>query len=193
VFSQLPADFSGCLIVVQHMPEGFTQMLARRLNDCSALEVSEARSGDLLAPGRAFICPGNRHIKVRHTEKGEMIVLADQPHVNGHRPSADVLFHSVAKELGSESVAILMTGMGEDGSEGMRAVQAAGGVTIAQNLESCIVDSMPRAAIEHGYAGRVVSLDALPGVLQSLCLSDRTRHHSDAGDLVTSRNSESRN
>jgi two-component system, chemotaxis family, protein-glutamate methylesterase/glutaminase len=191
VFSQLPADFSGCLVVVQHMPEGFTQMFARRLNDCSALDVSEARSGDMLTPGRAYICPGNRHIKVRHTAKGEMIVLVDQPHVNGHRPSADVLFHSVAKELGSESVAILMTGMGEDGAEGMRAVQAAGGITIAQSLETCIVDSMPRAAIEHGYAGRVVSLDAMPGVLQTLCASDRSRHHADVGDLVTSRNSDS--
>jgi len=190
VFSQLPADFSGCLVVVQHMPEGFTQMFARRLNDCSAFEVTEARSGDLLTPGRAYICPGNRHIKVRRTEKGEMIVLVDQPHVNGHRPSADVLFHSVAKELGSESVAILMTGMGEDGAEGMRAVQAAGGVTIAQSLESCVVDSMPRAAIEHGYAGRVVSLDTLPGVLQALCTSERSRHRADAPDLVTSRNTQ---
>jgi len=191
VFSQIPADFSGCLVVVQHMPEGFTQMFARRLNDCSALEVSEARSGDMLAPGHAYICPGNRHIKVRRTEKGEMIVLADQPHVNGHRPSADVLFHSVAKELGAESVAILMTGMGEDGSEGMRAVQAAGGVTIAQSLETCVVDSMPRAAIEHGYAGRVVSLDVLPGVLQTLCAGERTRPRTDVTDLVTSRSTES--
>ncbi len=193
VFSQLPADFSGCLVVVQHMPEGFTQMFARRLNDCSALEVTEARSGDLLTPGHAYICPGNRHIKVRHTSKGEMIVLADLPHVNGHRPSADVLFHSFAKELGSEGVAILMTGMGEDGAEGMRAVQAAGGITIAQSLETCVVDSMPRAAIEHGYAGRVVSLDALPGVLETLCAGERSRLRSDVPDLVASRNSDSGN
>jgi two-component system chemotaxis response regulator CheB len=193
VFSQLPSDFSGSLVVVQHMPEGFTQMFARRLNDCSALEVTEARSGDVLTPGHAYICPGNRHIKVRHTEKGEMIVLVDQPHVNGHRPSADVLFHSFAKELGSEGVAIIMTGMGEDGAEGMRAVQAAGGVTIAQSLETCVVDSMPRAAIEHGYAGRVVPLDALPGVLQALCANERSRHRVAAGDLVISRNSDSGN
>lgn len=169
VCSQLPADFAGCLLIVQHMPEGFTGMFARRLNDCSAIGVSEAMSGDILQPGRAFICPGNRHLKMRRTPQGDMIVLVDQAPVNGHRPSVDVLFRSVAKELGKESNAVLMTGMGDDGADAMRAVQEAGGVTIAQSLESCVVDSMPRAAIEAGYAGRIVPLDSLPSVLQIMC------------------------
>jgi two-component system chemotaxis response regulator CheB len=187
ICSQLPADFAGCLLVVQHMPEGFTQMFARRLDDCSPVSVVEARSGDLLSPGRVFICPGNRHLKVRRVPQGDMVVLVDQAPVNGHRPSVDVLFRCVAKEFGNESVAVLMTGMGDDGAEGMRAVQAAGGVTIAQSTETCVVDSMPRAAIEAGYAGRVVSLDALPSILQNLCADDRSRTRADGVDLQTPR------
>jgi two-component system chemotaxis response regulator CheB len=161
------------------MPEGFTGMFARRLDDCSSINVVEARSGDLLAPGRVFICPGNRHIKVRRVPQGDMIVLVDQPAVNGHRPSVDVLFHSVAKEFANESAALLMTGMGEDGAAGMSAVRAAGGVTIAQSLDTCVVDSMPRAAIEAGAAARIVPLDGLPSILRMLATDDRARAHTD--------------
>ena len=152
VFSQLPEDFPGCLIVVQHMPEGFTEMFARRLDESSAIEVKEARSGDLLARRPRLICPGNRHIKVRSMEHGNVAILVDQPRVNGHRPSVDVLFHSVARNSSNRSLAVLMTGMGEDGAAGMGAVRSAGGITIAQSPETCVVDSMPRAAIERGFA-----------------------------------------
>jgi two-component system chemotaxis response regulator CheB len=185
--SQMPADFAGCLVIVQHMPEGFTGMFARRLNDCSPIHVSEALSGDILSPGRAFICPGNRHLKIRRTPQGEMIVLVDQAPVNGHRPSVDVLFRSVAKELGKESAAVIMTGMGDDGADAMGAVQAAGGVTIAQTLDSCVVDSMPRAAIEAGFANRTVPLEALPSVLQVLCQDDGSSPRAAASELETIR------
>ncbi len=185
--SQLPADFSGCLLIVQHMPEGFTGMFARRLNDCSPILVSEALSGDFLRPGRAFVCPGNRHMKIRRAPQGDMIVLVDQAPVNGHRPSVDVLFRSVAKELGKESAAVLMTGMGDDGASAMQAVQEAGGVTIAQSLDSCVVDSMPRAAIEAGYAARIVSLDNLPSVLQVLCQDDGSNARASTLELETLR------
>lgn len=187
LFSQLPGDFSGCLLVVQHMPEGFTGMFARRLNDCSAIHVSEALAGDVVQPGRAFICPGNRHMKVRRTPQGEMIVLVDQAPVNGHRPSVDVLFRSVAKEIGKEGVAVIMTGMGDDGAEAMKAVQAEGGLTIAQSPESCVVDSMPRSAIEAGYASRVVSLETLPSVLQVLCQEDGPGSRGQLPELETTR------
>jgi two-component system chemotaxis response regulator CheB len=187
ICSQLPADFSGCLVVVQHMPEAFTGMFARRLNDCSPVSVVEARSADALAPGRIFICPGNRHIKIRRGPQGDMVVLADQAPVNGHRPSVDVLFHSVAKELGREGVAVIMTGMGEDGADGMRAVQAAGGLTIAQSRETCVVDSMPRAAIDAGYTSRIMALDAIPSILQTLCRDDRSKATFSATDLETHR------
>jgi two-component system chemotaxis response regulator CheB len=185
--SQLPAEFGGCLVIVQHMPEGFTGMFARRLNECSSIHVSEALSGDILRPGRAFVCPGNRHLKIRRTPQGDMIALVDQAPVNGHRPSVDVLFRSVAKELGKDSVAVLMTGMGDDGADAMQAVQAAGGLTIAQSTESCVVDSMPRAAIEAGYAARVVSLESLPSVLQILCQDDGSNPRALATELETLR------
>ncbi len=172
LFSQLPEDFPGCLLVVQHMPEGFTQMFAQRLNESSAIEVKEAQSGDLLLAGRALICPGNRHMKVRRMEHGNVAILVDAPRVNGHRPSVDVLFQSVAQEFKNNSLAILMTGMGDDGAAGMSAVRSAGGITIAQSPETCVVDSMPRAAIERGFADRVVSLSNLAGVMQSKCLPE---------------------
>jgi two-component system chemotaxis response regulator CheB len=173
LFSQLPPEFPGCILVVQHMPEGFTEMFARRLDECSAIEVKEAQSGDLLLAGRALICPGNRHLKVRRMEHGNVAILVDQPRVNGHRPSANVLFHSVAQEFGSNAIGVLMTGMGDDGAEGLGAIQAAGGMTIAQSPDTCIVDSMPRAAIERGFAGRVVSLSNLSSYLQAKCIAER--------------------
>jgi two-component system chemotaxis response regulator CheB len=169
VLAQLPADFPGAILVVQHMPEGFTEMFARRLNDTCAIEVQEARSGDLLAAGRALICPGNRHMRVRRMPLGEVTVLSNEDRVNGHRPSVDVLFRSVAQEFGPKAIAVLMTGMGDDGADAMGAVKEAGGLTIAQSAESCVVFGMPKAAIERGHAARVLSLDALANTLQAQC------------------------
>lgn len=173
VLSQLPADFPGSIVVVQHMPEGFTEMFAHRLNESCAIEVKEAQSGDLLLAGRALICPGNRHIKVRRMPLGNIAVLSDDEKMNGHRPSVDVLFRSVANEFGPQSIAVLMTGMGEDGAEGMGLIKAAGGVTIAQSEASCVVYGMPKAAIERGYTNRVVSLDAMANTIQAQCAADR--------------------
>jgi two-component system, chemotaxis family, protein-glutamate methylesterase/glutaminase len=173
LLSQLPEDFPGCIVVVQHMPEGFTEMFARRLDECSALEVKEAQSGDLLLAGRVLICPGDRHIKVRKMEHGKIAILVDHPRVNGHRPSADVLFNSVAQEFGANAVGVLMTGMGDDGAAGLGALQAAGAVTAAQSPDTCIVDSMPRAAIERGFASKVISLPNLANFLQATCSMER--------------------
>ncbi len=167
--SQLPADFPGTLVIVQHMPEGFTEMFAKRLDEICAISVKEAQSGDMLLAGRALVCPGSRHLKVKRLPLGDVAVLSDEPRVNGHRPSADVLFKSVAEEFGRQGVAVLMTGMGEDGAQGMGVVKAAGGMTIAQNEESCVVYGMPKAAIERGYAVRVVGLDAMANTLQAQC------------------------
>jgi two-component system, chemotaxis family, protein-glutamate methylesterase/glutaminase len=169
VLSQLPVDFPGAILVVQHMPEGFTEMFARRLNDTCPIEVGEARSGDLLVAGRALICPGNRHMRVRRMPLGPVAVLSDEERVNGHRPSVDVLFRSVAREFGPKAIAVLMTGMGDDGADAMGAVKEAGGLTIAQSAESCAVFGMPKAAIERGHAARVLSLDALANTLQAQC------------------------
>jgi two-component system, chemotaxis family, protein-glutamate methylesterase/glutaminase len=165
MLSQIPSDFLSTIVVVQHMPEGFTEMFAKRLDECCPLEVHEARSGDLLLAGRVLICPGNRHIMVRRMPRGDMVVLSDGPPVNGHRPSADVLFHSVAQEFGLLAVGVLMTGMGDDGAEGLGAIKGAGGMTIAQSEESCVVSGMPRAAILKGYANKVVPLEGMGSFL----------------------------
>ncbi len=173
VFSQIPADFPCCILVVQHMPEGFTEMFAKRLDECCALEVSEAKSGDLLLAGRVLICPGNRHMMVRRMPRGDMAVLSDGAPVNGHRPSVDVLFHSVAQEFSLASVGVLMTGMGEDGAEGLGVIKSAGGFTIAQSEETCVVSGMPRAAITKGYANRIIALEQIGNFLASQYGSER--------------------
>lgn len=175
---QLPADFLGSIVVVQHMPEGFTDMFARRLDELCSLRVKEAQSGDLLQAGRVLVSPGSRHMKVKRMGMGDIVVLSDDARVHGHRPSVDVLFQSAAEEFGSQAVATLMTGMGEDGAEGMGAVKRAGGMTIAQSEESCVVFGMPKAAIERGYATRVVALDVLSSTLQALCGRNESRGES---------------
>ncbi|MGO8796241.1 MAG: protein-glutamate methylesterase/protein-glutamine glutaminase [Candidatus Sulfotelmatobacter sp.] len=181
LLAQLPPDFPGAIIVVQHMPEGFTEMFARRLNDMCALSVKEAQSGDALQAGRVLICPGSRHIKVKRLTMGDVAVLNDDARVNGHRPSVDVLFRSLAEEFGEQSVAVLMTGMGDDGASGLGEVKKAGGVTIAQSEESCVVFGMPKVAIERGYALRVVALDALAATLQALCVRNTGTGEKGAG------------
>jgi two-component system chemotaxis response regulator CheB len=174
VLSQLPGDFPGTILVVQHMPDGFTDMFARRLNETCAIQVKEAQSGDLLLPGRVLICPGNRHMKVKKLPLGSVAILTDDSRVNGHRPSVDVLFRSAADEFGSLTIAVIMTGLGDDGAEGLGAVKAAGGMTIAQNEESCVVYGMPKAAVERGYALRVVALEVLASTLQAQCSGDNS-------------------
>jgi two-component system chemotaxis response regulator CheB len=174
LLAQLPADFPGSIVVVQHMPEGFTEMFAKRLDECCALQVKEAQSGDLLLAGRVLICPGNRHLKVKRLPLGDVAVLSDDARVNGHRPSADVMFRSVAEEFGPRGIAVIMTGMGEDGAQALGLVKAAGGLTIAQSEESCIVFGMPKVAIERGHAMRIVDLEGMASALQAQCLPVKT-------------------
>jgi two-component system chemotaxis response regulator CheB len=169
VLSQLPGDFPSAIVVVQHMPEGFTDMFARRLDEVCPLRVKEAQSGDMLQAGRVLVCPGSRHIKVKRLPLGDIVVLSDEPRVNGHRPSADVLLRSVAEEFKNQAVGVLMTGMGDDGAEGLGAIRKEGGMTLAQSEESCVVFGMPKAAIERGYAIRIVGLDVLGSTLQAIC------------------------
>ncbi len=169
MFSHLPAEFPAAIVVVQHMPAGFTEPFARRLNESCALEVKEAHSGDILAAGRVLICPGDRHIKIHRMPLGDVVVLSSEARVNGHRPSVDVLFHSAAEEFGANAVGVLMTGMGEDGAEGLGAMKAAGAYTLAQDEASSIVFGMPRAAIERGYAQRIVALEDMANTLIAHC------------------------
>ncbi len=182
LFSQLSPEFSGSIVVVQHMPEGFTELFAKRLDRSCSIRVKEAQAGDLLVAGRALICPGNRHMKVKKLPLGNVAMLSDEAPVNGHRPSVDVLFRSVAEELGSQVMAVLMTGMGEDGATGMGEIRAAGGFTIAQSQETCVVFGMPKVAIERGYVMRVADLQDLPGMFQARCGPDSGRRDGNGGD-----------
>lgn len=169
----LPPDFPAGVLIVQHMPEGFTEMFARRLDQLSKIEVKEAKEGDLILPGRALIAPGNRHLKVRKLRLSPVASITGGPEVNGHRPSADVLFSSVAQEFGPKAIGVIMTGMGEDGAEGIGKIRAAGGATLAQSEDSCVIFGMPKAAIERGYVQRVVPLEHLAASLADLVQDPR--------------------
>jgi two-component system chemotaxis response regulator CheB len=175
LLGQLSPDFPATIVVVQHMPEGFTEMFARRLDETCRIAVKEAQSGDLLLPGRVLICPGNRHIKMKRLPLGNIAVLSDEARVSGHRPSANVLFESLAQDFGEQGTAVLMTGMGDDGADGMGMVKNAGGMTIAQSEASCVVFGMPKAAIERGFAVRVVELEAMANTLQVHCTPNPSR------------------
>ena len=168
ILPRLPADFGAGIVIVQHMPEGFTEMFANRLNQVCNIRVKEARDGDKVVAGTAFIAPGNKHLKIAKTAMGGMAVLSAGPPVNGHRPSADVLFDSVSQEYGPDAIGLIMTGMGEDGARGLGRIKAAGGLTLAQDEESCVVYGMPRAAREMGNVQEVVTLDDIPNRLTTL-------------------------
>lgn len=160
LLGELPADAPGILIV-QHMPEGFTASFARRLDQLCAIQVREAAEGDSVESGVALICPGNRHLRLRGAPGRYRVALDDGPPVSRHRPSVDVLFHSVARTAGRDAVGVIMTGMGADGVDGMLAMRAVGASTIAQDHASCVIFGMPREAIERGAAAHVVALDDL--------------------------------
>jgi two-component system chemotaxis response regulator CheB len=157
------------------MPDGFTELFAKRLDECCPIRVKEAQSGDLLVAGRALICPGNRHIKVMKLPLGNVAILSEDAPVNGHRPSVDVLFRSVAEVFGPQATGVLMTGMGEDGAVGLGEIRSAGGFTVAQSQQTCVVFGMPKAAIERGYVIRVADLQELPQILHAQCAPDRSR------------------
>jgi two-component system chemotaxis response regulator CheB len=154
----LPADFPAGVVVVQHIPAGFTRPLAGRLDAASALSVREAEQGDRIRPGEVLVAPGGRHLSFAN-RGGEVVVVIDlEPSETLHRPSVDVTMQSAAERWGRRSAGVLLTGMGTDGAWGMWAIRARGGWTLAESEESCIVYGMPRAAVELGAASEVVPL-----------------------------------
>lgn len=161
LFERMPQDCPG-IVAVQHMPEGFTAAFARRLNDNCAIEVREATDGDQLVPGRAYIAPGNRHTYVRHMGPKYYLEVRDGALVSRHRPSVNVLFRSVAHAAGSNAVGVLLTGMGNDGAEGLLEMRRANAFTIAQDEATCVVFGMPREAILLGAAEEVLPLHRIP-------------------------------
>jgi len=160
VLERLPADSPG-IVVVQHMPERFTAAFARRLDGLCAVAVKEAETGDAVLPGQVLIAPGGRHLLVQRTGGHYAVAVKDGPLVSRHRPSVDVMFRSAAQAAGANALGILMTGMGDDGANGLLEMRRAGALTVAQDEESCVVFGMPKEAIERGAAARVTPLDQI--------------------------------
>ena len=161
ILEALPADAPGTLIV-QHRPEVFTRTFADRLARTCAMEVREARDGDAVRPGLALVAPGGRHMSLRGLPGRYVVEVAEGPLVSRHRPSVDVLFRSVARVAGAGAVGVLLTGMGEDGAEGLKEMSAAGALTLAQDEASCVVFGMPKEAIARGAVSEVVPLALMP-------------------------------
>ena len=155
---RMPIDLPCAILVVQHMPAGFTRSLAERLDSRSLLPVREAQEGDLVLPGHVLVAPAGVHMKVRRRGPNTRVFLDDEPRAALHRPSVDVLMASVARSYGARCLGIVLTGMGSDGVEGLRAIQAAGGHTIAEHEESCVIYGMPKAALEAGVVDRALPL-----------------------------------
>jgi two-component system chemotaxis response regulator CheB len=164
----MPPDAPG-IAIVQHMPEAFTGAFSRRLARSCAIEVKEAASGDRLASGRALVAPGNRHLVVRRTGAHYAVEVLDGPAVCRHRPSVDVLFRSAAQAAGQNAIGVILTGMGDDGAEGLLELREAGAHTIAQDEATCVVFGMPKEAIARGAAREVLPLGEIAaGVLGAL-------------------------
>ena len=168
VFSALDPDFPLPVVVVQHMPAGFTAEFAKSLDKNCPLEVKEAEEGDLVKKGRILIAPGDWHIEVEKKSLAALVHLSQAELTNGHRPSAGVLFRSAAKQYGSSVLAVIMTGMGRDGAAEIGEVYKAGGLTIAQDEASSVVFGMPKVAIELGNVEKVVSLGEMASSLNKL-------------------------
>jgi two-component system chemotaxis response regulator CheB len=156
----LPGDCSG-IVIVQHMPEGFTRAFSERLNGICRIRVKEAENGDSVLRGQALIAPGNKHMMLKRSGARYFVEIKEGPLVCRHRPSVDVLFRSTARYAGKNAVGVIMTGMGDDGARGMREMKEAGAHTIAQDEASCVVFGMPKEAIEMGGVDKIMPLDRI--------------------------------
>lgn len=163
---RLPADLPAALIVVQHMPAGFTRSLAERMDRYSPIAVKEATHRERVQVGRAYVVPGDYHLTIRPNpdSPGEGFVCLDRsPPIGGLRPSANMMLRSIAEVYGPRAVGVILTGMGSDGREGLRFIKERGGFTIAQDQATSVIFGMPKAAIESGYVDRIVPLGDIAG------------------------------
>jgi two-component system chemotaxis response regulator CheB len=156
--SKLPKNIPG-VVIVQHMPGGFTKSFAQRLNNISEVEVKEAQDGDIIGRGRVLIAPGDLHLVVRRDGGNYRVKLGTGKKVSGHRPSVDVLFNSVASHVGANAIGVILTGMGSDGAKGMLNMKQKGALTIAQDEKSSVVWGMPKVACDIGGVNFVEALE----------------------------------
>ncbi len=162
ILPTLPADFPLPIVIVQHMPPGFTKEFAKGLDEICQLSCKEAEDGDVIEKGWIYIAPGNKHIIVNDHSGKKKIKLDDSPPVCGHKPSAEYLFENLSEIYGNRVLAAIMTGMGRDGAKGIKKIWKMGGYTIAQNEASCVVFGMPKVAIEEGGIDEVLELHNIP-------------------------------
>ena len=156
ILSELPTDLPGILIV-QHMPKAFTPSFAKSLDRVSQIDVKEAISGDRVKGGLAMLAPGDQHLTLKRDLHGYFVELTDEPLVNRHRPSVDILFESISKCAGGDALGILLTGMGSDGAKGLLGMKQKGAWTIAQEENTCVVYGMPRVAVELGAPREILT------------------------------------
>lgn len=161
VIPNIPGDINASVLVVQHMPKGFTKSLADRLNGMSELTVKEAEDGDILRAGMAYIAPGDKHLKLTKRVNDYIIKLDDSELVSGHRPSVDAMMYSIADLKINNVIGVIMTGMGSDGARGLELIKKNNCHVIAQDEDSCVVFGMPKSTIERNVVDKVVPLDKI--------------------------------
>ena len=168
LFSIIDPGLKVPFVIVQHMPAGFTEEFAKSLSRITQLSVKEGAEGDALLPGHVYIAPGHSHVTVKKMRDSATLHLSDAEPMNGHRPSADVLFSSVAREYGKNCIGVIMTGMGRDGARHMGTLYNMGAITIGQNEDSSVVYGMPKVAYEHGYIEYQLSIEGIADKLNTL-------------------------
>ncbi len=161
VIPKFPADIPAAVLVVQHMPKGFTKSLAERLNTMSEIKVKEAEDGDIIEMGHCYIAPGDKHLRLKHQGNSCVISLGDDANVSGHKPSVDAMFKSIVDNNIKNTIGVIMTGMGADGAKYLKELREFGAKTIGQDEDSCIVYGMPGAAYKLGAVEKEVALSAL--------------------------------
>lgn len=169
IIPRLPAGFAATVLVVQHIPVGFTHSLAERLASRSAIPVREAKHGEFLPPGEALIAPAGLHLRVERRGRASRILLSEEPKESLHRPSVDELLASVAHSHGRRALGIVLTGMGQDGAAGLLKLRKAGGRTLAESPETAVIYGMPKAALENGAAERSVLLGHMADEMVAAC------------------------
>jgi two-component system chemotaxis response regulator CheB len=162
ILPRLPSDLPAAILVSQHMPKGFTEPFAERLNRLSRIRVKEASDGDILEAGKAFVCPGGLHMAVKAVNNSVRIALKDSKSTDKYIPSVDVMMTSAAKLFGPTAMGVILTGMGNDGKQGIVEIKEKGGYTIAEAESTAVIFGMPNEAIKTGSVDRILSIDEIP-------------------------------
>ncbi len=178
VLPKLPAAFGLGMAIVQHMPPHFTKTMAERLNTLSKVQVKEAEQGEKLEPGKVLIAPGGKHLTFSRDHGALYAIVSEEPRTTLFRPSADIMMASAAEAAFGPLLGVIMTGMGKDGLQGLKAIKKKGGYIIAQDEESCVVYGMPKVAVEEGIVDSVLSLSEIPAALAQIDSATRNDSHS---------------